>query len=115
MALRIDGKAVAAKVKAKAAGEAAALKEKGIVPGLAVVIVGSDPASRIYVNNKKKACQETGIYSEEYALPEETAQEELLALVERLNKEPKISGILVQSPLPEGLDESALVDRKSVV
>ena len=62
MALRIDGKAVAAKVKAKAAGEAAALKEKGIVPGLAVVIVGSDPASRIYVNNKKKACQETGIY-----------------------------------------------------
>ena len=110
MALRIDGKAVAAKVKARAAEETAALKERGIVPGLAVVIVGSDPASRVYVNNKKKACQETGIYSEEYALPEETTQEELLALVDRLNKEPKISGILVQSPLPKGLEESALVE-----
>ncbi len=110
MALRIDGKAVAAKIKAQVAGEAAILAEKGIDPGLAVVIVGSDPASRIYVNNKKKACQEVGIYSEEYALPEGTTQEELLALVDRLNHEPKISGILVQSPLPKGLNESALVE-----
>ena len=110
MALRIDGKAVAAKIKAQVAEEAAILAEKGIAPGLAVVIVGSDPASRIYVNNKKKACQEVGIYSEEYALPEETTQEELLALVDRLNREPKISGILVQSPLPKGLNESALVE-----
>lgn len=110
LALRIDGKAVAAKIKAQVAGEAAILAEKGIAPGLAVVIVGSDPASRIYVNNKKKACQEVGIYSEEYALPEGTTQEELLALVVRLNHEPKISGILVQSPLPKGLNESALVE-----
>lgn len=110
MALRIDGKAVAAKIKAQVAGEAAILAEKGIAPGLAVVIVGSDPASRIYVNNKKKVCQEVGIYSEEYALPEGTTQEELLALVVRLNHEPKISGILVQSPLPKGLNESALVE-----
>lgn len=110
MALRIDGKAVAAKIKAQVAGEAAILAEKGIAPGLAVVIVGSDPASRIYVNNKRKACQEAGIYSEEYAMPEGTTQEELLALVDRLNHEPKISGILVQSPLPKGLNESALVE-----
>ena len=110
LALRIDGKADAAKIKAQVAEEAAILAEKGIAPGLAVVIVGSDPASRIYVNNKKKACQEVGIYSEEYALPEETTQEELLALVDRLNREPKISGILVQSPLPKGLNESALVE-----
>lgn len=110
MALRIDGKAVAAEVKGRVAAEVAALKDKGIIPGLAVVIVGSDPASRIYVNNKKKACAEVGIYSEEYALPEDASQAELLELVERLNKEPKISGILVQSPLPKGLDEAALVE-----
>jgi len=110
LAERIDGKAVAARVKAQVAEEAAALTAQGITPGLAVVIVGSDPASRIYVNNKKKACQEVGIYSEEYALPEDTTQEELLSLVDRLNHEPKISGILVQSPLPEGLNESALVE-----
>lgn len=110
MALRIDGKAVAAEVKGRVAAEVAALKNRGIVPGLAVVIVGSDPASRIYVNNKKKACAEVGIYSEEYALPEDASQEELLELVERLNNEPKISGILVQSPLPKGLDEAALVE-----
>lgn len=110
MALRIDGKAVAAEVKGRVAAEVATLKDKDIVPGLAVVIVGSDPASRIYVNNKKKACAEVGIYSEEYALPEDASQEELLELVERLNKEPKISGILVQSPLPKGLDEAALVE-----
>ena len=110
LAERIDGKAVAAGVKARVAREAAELKDRGITPGLAVVIVGSDPASRIYVNNKKKACQEVGIYSEEYALPEGTAQAELLALVDRLNHDPKISGILVQSPLPGGLDESGLVE-----
>lgn len=110
LAEKIDGKAVAAKVKARVAEEAAALKVQGVMPGLAVVIVGSDPASRIYVNNKKKACQEVGIYSEEYALPAQTTQKELLSLVERLNHEPKINGILVQSPLPKGLNESALVE-----
>lgn len=110
MAHRIDGKAVAARVKSRVAEETAELKSRGVFPGLAVVIVGDDPASRIYVNNKKKACGEVGIHSEEYALPKETSQAELLALVERLNRDPKINGILVQSPLPRGLDESALVE-----
>jgi methylenetetrahydrofolate dehydrogenase (NADP+)/methenyltetrahydrofolate cyclohydrolase len=110
MATRIDGKAVSAKVREEVAKEVAALKEQGICPGLAVVIVGDDPASRIYVNNKKKACQTTGIYSEEYALPAETTQEELLALVNKLNHKKDIHGILVQSPLPKGLDEEAVVE-----
>lgn len=110
MATLIDGKAISAQVKAEAAREVEALREKGIYPGLAVVIVGDDPASHIYVNNKKKACEATGIYSEEYALPGETTQEELLRLIGELNRKPEISGILVQSPLPEGLDESAVVE-----
>ena len=110
MAKLIDGKAISAQVKAEAAREVEALREKGIYPGLAVVIVGDDPASRIYVNNKKKACEATGIYSEEYALPSGTTQEELLRLIGELNRKPEISGILVQSPLPKGLDESAVVE-----
>ena len=110
MAQRIDGKAVSAKVRAEVAQEVAALKERGVTPGLAVVIVGDDPASRIYVNNKKKACQATGIHSEEYALPASTTQEELLALVDQLNHKKDIHGILVQSPLPKGLDEGAVVE-----
>ena len=110
MATRIDGKAVSAKVREEVAKEVAALKEQGLCPGLAVVIVGDDPASRIYVNNKKKACQATGIYSEEYALPAETTQEELLALVYKLTPNEDIHGILVQSPLPKGLDEAAVVE-----
>lgn len=110
MAIIIDGKAVSAKVKAEVAKDVAALNGQGISVGLAVVIVGDDPASRVYVNNKKKACQAVGIYSEEYALPASTSQEELLKLVEKLNQDPKIHGILVQSPLPKGLDEAALVE-----
>lgn len=112
MAKLIDGKAVSAAVKARVAEEVAALKEKGVRPGLAVVLVGDDPASHIYVNNKKKACEATGIYSEEYALPKETTQKELLVLIDRLNKDESISGILVQSPLPAGgdLDEAAVVE-----
>ena len=78
-------------------------------PGLAVIIVGNDPASRVYVNNKKKACAEVGIYSEEYALPEETMQQELLDLVEKLNKDDRISGILVQLPLPKHIDEKTVL------
>ena len=80
-----------------------------ITPGLAVVIVGDDPASRVYVNNKKKACEAVGFVSEEYALPAETTQEELLALVETLNNKPDISGILVQLPLPRHLDDKAVI------
>lgn len=109
MAVRIDGKAVAAEIKVKVAEEVTKLKEQGIRTGMAVVLVGDDPASRIYVNNKKKACAETGIYSEEYLLPAETTQEELLRLIGKLNRDPKINGILVQSPLPKHLDEKLIV------
>ena len=107
MAKIIDGKKVSAAVRAQVRDE---VTELGKQPGLAVVIVGNDPASRTYVNNKKKACADTGIYSEEYALPETTTQEELLALVDQLNHKKEINGILVQSPLPAGLDEEAVVE-----
>lgn len=110
MAVRIDGKAVAEKIKAQVAEEVAALKAQGICPGMAVVLVGDDPASKIYVNNKKKACAQTGIYSEEHVLPAETTQEELLALIAKLNADEKIHGILVQSPLPKHLDEKLVVE-----
>ena len=110
MAKLIDGKAVSASVRAQVEQEVQELKAKGLHPGLAVVIVGDDPASRTYVNNKKKACAETGIYSEEYALPATTTQEELLSLVRSLNEKPEIHGILVQSPLPNGLDEEAVIE-----
>ena len=109
MAKIIDGKAVSASVKEAVAKEAAALKEKGILVGLAVVIVGNDPASRVYVNNKKKACAACGIESYEYALPEETTEEELLALVEKLNGDPAVNGILVQLPLPRQIDEHRII------
>ncbi len=110
MAILIDGKKISASVKAQVAQEAASLKAKGLFPGLAVVLVGDDPASRIYVNNKKKACEATGIYSEEYALPKTTTQQQLMELIGRLNDKPEIHGILVQSPLPEALDEAAVVE-----
>lgn len=98
MAKIIDGKAVSAAVRAGAKQEVEALKAQGIQPGLAVVIVGDDPASRVYVNNKKKACAEIGIHSEEYALPKETTQEELLDLVRRLNDKKDINGFSSASP-----------------
>lgn len=110
MAKIIDGKKVSAAVRAQVRDEVVELVKQGVQPGLAVVIVGNDPASRTYVNNKKKACTDTGIYSEEYALPETTTQEELLALVNQLNHKKEINGILVQSPLPRGLDEEAVVE-----
>ena len=110
MAKLIDGKAVSASVKEAVAKEAVALKEKGILVGLAVVIVGNDPASRVYVNNKKKACAACGIESYEYALPEETTEEELLALVEKLNGDPAVNGILVQLPLPRQIDEHRIIE-----
>ena len=110
MGKRIDGKAIAAELRAQVASETAAMKEQGIEPSLAVVIVGDDPASRTYVNNKKKACAEVGIRSLEFALSKETSQKELEELVQRLNKDPDVDGILVQSPLPRGLDEKAIVN-----
>ncbi len=110
MAVIIDGKAVSAKVRSEVAEETARLKEKGIVPGLAVIIVGNDPASRVYVNNKKKACAQAGIYSEEFALPEDTTQDELLALVASLNGRSDINGILCQLPLPAHIEDKAVIE-----
>lgn len=110
MAKLLMGKEVAKRIKDELREEVTALKAKGINPGLAVIIVGDDPASRIYVNNKKKACEECGIYSEEYALPGQTSEADLLELIGVLNKSDKISGILVQLPLPKGIDEKKVID-----
>ncbi len=110
MAKIIDGKAISANVKAQVKAEADKLKEQGIEIGLAVVIAGNNPASRVYVNNKKKACAEVGFNSYEYALSEETTQEELLDLVKKLNEDDKVNGILVQLPLPEHIDENAVIN-----
>lgn len=101
----IDGKKVANEIKLELANRVSELKKRGIAPGLAVIIVGNNPASRIYVNNKKKSCEEIGIYSEEYSLPENTSQEELLELISSLNRSKKIHGILTQLPLPLHIDE----------
>lgn len=106
----IDGKAVSKTVRERVAKETAALKEKGVTPGLAVIIVGEDPASQVYVRNKEKACDEVGFYSEKYALPENTTQEELNALVEKLNKRDDINGILCQLPLPSHLDDKEVIN-----
>lgn len=110
MAKIIDGKAVSQFVKDEVKKEVSALGEKGVSVGLAVIIVGNDPASRTYVNNKKKACEATGIISEEYALPEDTTMEELLALIKELNAKKSINGILCQLPLPKHLDEKAVIE-----
>lgn len=110
MAVMMDGKQVSQSLRLKLAQEVKHLKEQGIESGLAVVIVGEDPASKIYVRNKKRACEEIGIFSAEFALPAATKQEELLELVRVLNCDEKISGILVQSPLPSHLDEAAVVE-----
>ena len=110
MATVISGKEVSQKVKGEVREKALALKEKGIEVGLAVVIVGDNPASRVYVNSKKKACEEVGFNSYEYALPEETTQQELLDLVEVLNNDEKVNGILVQLPLPKQIDENAIIN-----
>ena len=109
----IDGKSVSAKVKEEAKAEVSALKEKGVDVALAVIIVGNDPASKVYVGNKKKACEVCGIRSVEYALSEETTQEELLSLIDELNNDKTINGILCQLPLPKQLDEVAVIERIS--
>ena len=110
MAKIIDGKAVSAAVKEQVRDEIARDKIKA---GLAVVIVGNDPASRVYVNNKKKACEFCGIQSFEYALPEETTMEQLLELIDTLNSDENVNGILVQLPLPKQLDEKEVIARIS--
>ena len=106
----IDGKIISASVKARVKAEVEELKNQGITTGLAVIIVGEDPASKVYVSNKKKACEALGIISEEYALPEDTTQEELLELIDKLNKKSTINGILCQLPLPRHLDEQAVIN-----
>ncbi len=110
MAQIIDGKAISAKVKEEVKAE---VQRDGLNVGLAVVIVGDDPASRVYVNNKKKACEFCGIKSFEYALPEETTEKELLDLVDTLNADKNVNGILVQLPLPKHLDEKKVIERIS--
>lgn len=109
MAIRIDGKETSRKVRAEIAEKVEALKAQGKVTGLAVVIVGENPASQVYVRNKAKACEEVGMYSEVHALPEATTEEELLTLVEQLNREDKIDGILVQLPLPKHINEERVI------
>ncbi len=110
MAKIIDGKVISAAVKTRIAEEVAKLKETSGVPGLAVIIVGEDPASKVYVANKKKACEQIGMLSEEYALPENTTNEELLALINELNNKKEINGILCQLPLPKHLDEELVIN-----
>ena len=105
----IDGKQVAADMRAELKAEVAELANKGIVPGLAVVLVGEDPASKSYVTAKERACEEMGIYSDDNRLPADTSQEDLMALIDKLNKDPKINGILVQLPLPDGLNEAEVL------
>jgi methylenetetrahydrofolate dehydrogenase (NADP+)/methenyltetrahydrofolate cyclohydrolase len=105
----IDGKQVAADMRAELKEEVAKLKEQGIVPGLGVILVGEDPASKSYVTAKERACEELGIYSDDNRLPAETSQEELLQKVKKMNADPKINGILVQLPLPKGLNESEVL------
>lgn len=109
----IDGRAVAARLKENLKEQAAQLSARGRQPGLAVVIVGDNPASRVYVNMKKKACAEIGIYSEEHALDGGISQVDLLHLIDQLNANPQIHGILVQLPLPKHLDEGAVIERIS--
>ncbi len=105
----IDGKQIAADMRAELKKEIAKLKEDGIVPGLGVILVGDDPASRSYVTAKERTCEELGIFSDDNRLPEDVTQEDLLALVEKMNNDPKINGILVQLPLPKHLDEAEVL------
>lgn len=105
MAVIIDGKMISRQLRSEIAEETVALTQKtGCIPGLAVIIVGKDPASEVYVRNKCRACEEVGFYSEKYELPEDTTEEELLRVIDRLNHDTKIHGILVQLPLPRHLD-----------
>lgn len=110
MAKILSGKEVSARVKQQLREEVEALKAAGTNPGLAVVIVGDDPASKVYVANKEKACADLGFYSEKHALPAQTTEEELLALVENLNNDENIHGILVQLPLPKHLDDKTIIN-----
>lgn len=108
-AIKMDGKALSAKIRGQILAETEELKANGVVPGLAVILVGDDQASQIYVRNKEKACTECGFYSEKHILPATATQDELLELIDTLNKNPKISGILCQLPLPKQISEDAVI------
>ena len=103
-------KAVSASVRARVKQETEELKKQGVTPGLAVIIVGDDPASQVYVRNKEKACAEVGFYSEKYALPSSTTQQELNNLVQELNSRKEINGILCQLPLPGHLNDKEVIE-----
>jgi methylenetetrahydrofolate dehydrogenase (NADP+) / methenyltetrahydrofolate cyclohydrolase len=106
----IDGKAIAAQLRQTIAVDTASLRQRGVTPGLAVVLVGEDPASRVYVSMKEKACAEAGIFSDEHKLPAETTEAQLLALIQELNADTRIDGILVQLPLPKQINESKILE-----
>jgi len=110
MAHIIDGKAIAAKIRGEISAEVATLKGEGIVPGLAVVLVGEDPASKVYVSMKEKALADVGMFSDEYKLSRETTEGELLELIAKLNADPKIDGILVQLPLPKQINTDKVLE-----
>ena len=110
MATIIDGKALAAKIRTELSGQVAELKANGVTPGLAVVLVGEDPASKVYVSMKEKACADTGIYSAEHKLPAETTEAQLLDLISELNNDPRIHGILVQLPLPKQINSEKVLE-----
>ncbi|HOQ00682.1 MAG TPA: bifunctional methylenetetrahydrofolate dehydrogenase/methenyltetrahydrofolate cyclohydrolase FolD [Acetivibrio clariflavus] len=105
----LNGKELATKIKGELKQTVEEIKKKGIYPGLAVVIVGNDPASRVYVNSKKKACEEIGIESFEYALDESVSEEELIKLIKKLNNDDRVNGILVQLPLPKHINEEKII------
>ncbi len=109
----LDGKALAAKIRKKAADEVAALKNKGITPGLAVVLIGDNPASHTYVKMKEKACEETGIYSIVHKMPDDISEEKILETIHMMNNNPNIDGILVQLPLPGHIDTRKVLDAVS--
>ncbi len=106
----INGKEISAAVKERIKNEVETLKGKGISVGLAVILVGENPASKVYVANKKKACEELGIKSFEFKLPEQTTEEELISLIKKLNEDSEVNGILCQLPLPAHLDESTVIN-----
>jgi methylenetetrahydrofolate dehydrogenase (NADP+)/methenyltetrahydrofolate cyclohydrolase len=106
----IDGKAIARKIRGEIATEVHRLAAQGVRPGLAVVLVGENPASKVYVSMKEKACGDVGIFSDEYTLPADTGEAELLALIDKLNHDPKIHGILVQLPLPKHIDDARILE-----
>lgn len=106
----IDGKVIAAELREEMKGEVGELKASGLTPGLAVVIVGENPASKVYVGQKEKTCANLGIYSEKHALPADVSEEELIGLIHKLNGDPRVHGVLVQLPLPGHIDEGRVLE-----